>query len=243
MRSVHTCVTAPATSARPTDGGTARRCSYRCLPEPRRGSCLRGGASAAAAAGRAACGTARRCAATGSPSAANCAAGTARSRARAIVVLTASRNGGPLSRATTVVTDTAGRFSFATGVGPSRTVRFDYGGTRVTRPALAEVRVLVPARSSIAVDRRFALNGRGRPLPRAAGAGPDSRRRQADRPPGLLPRAVAHLRDAPHRRARPLVLRLPLRGHQRASSRTASGRASGARRPIPTSSATPGSCA
>jgi hypothetical protein len=37
--------------------------------------------------------------------------------------------------------------------------RLDYGGTRVTRPALAEVRVLVRARSSIAVDRRFALNG------------------------------------------------------------------------------------
>ena len=76
-----------------------------------------------------------------------------------IVVLTAPRNGGPLSRAATVITDAAGRFSFATGVGPSRTVRFDYGGTRVTRPARAEVRVLVRARSSIAVDRRFALNG------------------------------------------------------------------------------------
>ena len=82
-----------------------------------------------------------------------------------IVVLTAPRNGGPLSRAATVVTDAAGRFSFGTGVGPSRTVRFAYDGTRVTRPALAEVRVLVRARSSIAVDRRFALNGAGGPVP------------------------------------------------------------------------------
>ena len=160
-----------------------------------------------------------------------------------IVVLTAPRNGGPLSRAATVITDAAGRFSFATGVGPSRTVRFDYGGTRVTRPALAEVRVLVRARSSIAVDRRFALNGQAVRFRGRLAAGPDSRRRQADRPPGLLPRAVAHVRDAPHGSARPLVLRLPLRGHQRASSRTASGLASGARRPIRMSSAAPGSCA
>ncbi|MGH2979021.1 MAG: hypothetical protein ACRDLQ_05225, partial [Solirubrobacterales bacterium] len=78
------------------------------------------------------------------------------------------------SRAAIVMTDSAGRFSFATGVGPSRTVRFDYEGTRVTRPARAELRILVRARSSIAVDRRFALNGqavrfrgrlRGRPIP------------------------------------------------------------------------------
>jgi hypothetical protein len=38
-------------------------------------------------------------------------------------------------------------------------VRFDYEGTRLTRPARAELRVLVRAGSSIAVNRRFALNG------------------------------------------------------------------------------------
>jgi hypothetical protein len=75
-----------------------------------------------------------------------------------IVVLTAPRSGGPSSR-TTVTTDSSGRFSFATGMGPSRTVRFHYEGTRLTRPARAEVSILVRARSSIAVDRRFALNG------------------------------------------------------------------------------------
>ena len=58
-----------------------------------------------------------------------------------------------------MTTDSAGRFSFATGVGPSRTVRFDYAGTRISRPTRAELRILVRARSSIAVDRRFALNG------------------------------------------------------------------------------------
>ncbi len=76
-----------------------------------------------------------------------------------IVVMSKPRSGGPQRPAATVSTDTAGRFSFATGVGPSRTVRFDYGGTRVTRPARAEVPVLVRAQSTIAVDRRFALNG------------------------------------------------------------------------------------
>ncbi len=245
MRCAHICVTAPATSARPTGGVTARRCSYRCLPEPRRGSCSWSGgvASAAAAAGGVACRTAVSCAATGSPSAVELRTADRPLVNSPIVVLTAPRNGGPLSRAATVVTDAAGRFSFATGVGPSRTVRFDYGGTRVTRPALAEVRVLVRARSSIAVDRRFALNGQAVRFRGRLAAGPDSRRRQADRPPGLLPRAVAHVRDAPHGSARPLVLRLPLRGHQRASSRTASGPASGARRPIPMSSAARGSCA
>jgi hypothetical protein len=76
-----------------------------------------------------------------------------------IAVLTEPRSGGGFSRATTVTTDAAGRFSFAIGTGPSRTVRFDYAGTRVTRPARAEARILVRARSSITVDRRFALNG------------------------------------------------------------------------------------
>jgi hypothetical protein len=53
-------------------------------------------------------------------------------------------------------------------------LRFEYGGTRLTRPAQAELRVLVPARSAIAVNRGFALNGqavrfrgrlRGGPVP------------------------------------------------------------------------------
>jgi hypothetical protein len=76
-----------------------------------------------------------------------------------LVVLIAPRAGGGLARTATVATDSAGRFSFATGTGPSRTVRFHYEGTRLTRPARAEVSILVRARSSIAVDRRFALNG------------------------------------------------------------------------------------
>lgn len=76
-----------------------------------------------------------------------------------IAVLAATRTGGRLIRVATVTTDSAGRFRFAIGRGPSRTVRFDYAGTRTTKPAHADLRVLVRARSSIAVDRRFALNG------------------------------------------------------------------------------------
>jgi hypothetical protein len=68
-------------------------------------------------------------------------------------------SGGALSRIATVTTDSAGRFAFPAGTGPSRMVRFEFGGTRVIRPARAEVRILVRARSSIRVDRRFALNG------------------------------------------------------------------------------------
>jgi hypothetical protein len=70
-----------------------------------------------------------------------------------------SRAGGGAVRTAIVTSDSGGRFSFATGGGPSRTVRFDYEGTRLTRPARVELRILVRARSSIAVDRRFALNG------------------------------------------------------------------------------------
>jgi hypothetical protein len=76
-----------------------------------------------------------------------------------IAVLTAPRAGGGLSHAGALTTDAAGRFAFASGAGPSRTVRFDYEGTRLMRPARAEVRILVRAGSSIAVNRRFALNG------------------------------------------------------------------------------------
>jgi hypothetical protein len=76
-----------------------------------------------------------------------------------ISVVTVPRSGGTPPRVVAVRTDAAGRFAFPARTGPSRSVRFEYSGSRVVRPARAEVRILVPARSSIAVDRRFALNG------------------------------------------------------------------------------------
>jgi hypothetical protein len=78
--------------------------------------------------------------------------------ARIAVVATPRGGAGP-ARESRVTADADGRFAYPSGTGPSRTVRFEYAGTRLVRPARAEVRVLVPARSSIAVDRRFALNG------------------------------------------------------------------------------------
>jgi hypothetical protein len=86
-------------------------------------------------------------------------AGGRRIPGAAITVSARPRNDSDFALVRVLTTDAAGRFTFGAGTGPSRTVRFRYGGTRVIRPAIAEVRVLVPSRSSIAVDRRFALNG------------------------------------------------------------------------------------
>jgi hypothetical protein len=91
-----------------------------------------------------------------------------------IAVVIVPRAGDAPARRTTVTTDAKGRFSFPAGAGPSRAVRFEYRGTRLTRPAGAALRILVAARSSIAVSRGFALNGqavrfrgrlRGGPIP------------------------------------------------------------------------------
>jgi len=76
-----------------------------------------------------------------------------------ISVVATPRGGAAPARESRMTTDGRGRFAYPSGTGPSRTVRFDYAGSRLVRPARAEVRGLVPARSSIAVDRRFALNG------------------------------------------------------------------------------------
>ena len=79
---------------------------------------------------------------------------------RRIAVATQPRSGGRLRRPCAwSTTDAAGRFSFAHRRGAIADLAIRYDGTRFTRPAIAEVRVLVRAPSSIAVDRRFALNG------------------------------------------------------------------------------------
>ena len=43
--------------------------------------------------------------------------------------------------------------------GPSRTIRFRYAGTPRVKPAEGELRMMVSARSAIAVDRRAVRNG------------------------------------------------------------------------------------
>jgi hypothetical protein len=70
------------------------------------------------------------------------------------------RTGGAFERLTTARSDMLGRFTFRVRPGPSRTVRFHYAGTAHVKPASGDVRMLVPASSSIATDRRSVLNGR-----------------------------------------------------------------------------------
>ncbi len=84
------------------------------------------------------------------------------------------RTGGAFAPLASLRTDANGRLSIPAGSGPSRTLRFQWAGTDTAKPASADVQVLVPARSSMAVDRRRVLNGDavtfsgrllGRPLP------------------------------------------------------------------------------
>ncbi|HZO59429.1 MAG TPA: hypothetical protein VFB51_07050 [Solirubrobacterales bacterium] len=91
-----------------------------------------------------------------------------------VTVLSRARTGATFAPLTTLRTDTDGRMSFRAGPGPSRTLRFRWPGTGTVRPASADITVIVPARSSIAVDRRSVRNGDsvtfsgrllGRPLP------------------------------------------------------------------------------
>jgi hypothetical protein len=69
------------------------------------------------------------------------------------------RTGGawrPLAR---LESDGRGRFSLPVSPGPSRSIRFSWDGTPLVKPASGEVRMLAPAASSIAVDRRNVRNG------------------------------------------------------------------------------------
>lgn len=79
--------------------------------------------------------------------------------AAALVVEEEPRSGGGFRAVRELRTDRLGRFAYAVPGGPSRTIRFRYAGSQVIRPSLGEVRVLVPARTTIAVDRRALRNG------------------------------------------------------------------------------------
>ena len=74
----------------------------------------------------------------------------------------------------TVRTSGSGRFSYLAPAGTSRALRFRYPGAATIRPATQDVKLLVPASSTLKVSQRFALNGeavaftgrlRGQPLP------------------------------------------------------------------------------
>lgn len=62
----------------------------------------------------------------------------------------------PLARIRTTKT---GRFSYRASWGPARTLRFRYGGTKIIRPATREVRLHVPAMTTVRTGRRSFLNG------------------------------------------------------------------------------------
>jgi hypothetical protein len=79
---------------------------------------------------------------------------------RAVVaVLSRLRTGGGFEALATLAADPLGRFTYRIQPGPSRTVRFQYRGGDLVKPAASDIRVLIPARSSIAVDRAHVLNG------------------------------------------------------------------------------------
>lgn len=74
----------------------------------------------------------------------------------------------------TLRTSRTGRFTFKALRGPSRTLRFRFGGTDTIRGRTAEVRLRVRAATTMTVDRRRVVNGegvtfrgrlRGRPFP------------------------------------------------------------------------------
>jgi hypothetical protein len=91
-----------------------------------------------------------------------------------VEVLEQARGAGGFQRVATVASDRDGRFSHRIARGGSRMLRFRWQGTALIKPALAELRVRVPARTSIAPSRRSLRNGQsvafagrlvGRPVP------------------------------------------------------------------------------
>jgi hypothetical protein len=71
-----------------------------------------------------------------------------------------TRRGTPgVRQLTAVATDANGVFVVAVPRGPSRTLRFAYDGTPLSRPASADVQVRSPARTTIRVSRRRLRNG------------------------------------------------------------------------------------
>jgi hypothetical protein len=77
----------------------------------------------------------------------------------AVTISEQLRTGGGFVHRATLVADALGRFAYPIGPGASRAIRFHYRGTALVKPTTSEVRVLVPARSSITVDRRRLSNG------------------------------------------------------------------------------------
>jgi hypothetical protein len=77
-----------------------------------------------------------------------------------VLVFAAPRSlNGRYERVATLRTSHDGRLSYVAAAGPSRTLRFRYPGTATVRPAKTDVGLLVAGRTTLAVNRHFALNG------------------------------------------------------------------------------------
>jgi hypothetical protein len=68
--------------------------------------------------------------------------------------------GQQMTRIATLRTDARGQFHYHAGKGASRTVRFMFDGTETLHPAQAEVKLRVPASSTLRVNRHKVRNGR-----------------------------------------------------------------------------------
>lgn len=75
------------------------------------------------------------------------------------VQVLASSGDGAEQLAGVVTTDATGAYSYAAAGSTSRTLRFAYAGSALTLPAQSTVRLIVPAVSTMQVDRRRVLNG------------------------------------------------------------------------------------
>ncbi len=138
---------------------------------------LRAGTRLAVAATRRCGRRARRCARrirNGTKVAGRLSANGVPVRHATVSVTSQLRTGGGFARVGSLRTDARGSFTYRVGSGASRTLRFRWDGTDTEKPAVAEARVGVPARTSIGVDRRRVRNGEavtfggrllGRPLP------------------------------------------------------------------------------
>jgi hypothetical protein len=80
-------------------------------------------------------------------------------RAGRVRVYSRERTASRFRRIRTVTTDARGRLAVRVPPGPSRIVRLAYAGTERLGARAVQVAVLVPGRSSIAVDRRRTRNG------------------------------------------------------------------------------------
>ncbi|MGI8585609.1 MAG: hypothetical protein ACR2KY_04315, partial [Thermoleophilaceae bacterium] len=92
-----------------------------------------------------------------------------------VTVLSRTRGSDRTSRVGTLRTNASGRFRYRVDRGPSRSLRFEYGGGERYRPTSDSVDLAVRAKSSLSVNRRRVENGGrvrfegrvlGRPVPR-----------------------------------------------------------------------------